>query len=499
VDLTEKIDTDAYDIYKDIEARTNGEIYIGVVGPVRTGKSTFIKRFMELMVIPNMESQPDKERTRDELPQSSAGKTIMTTEPKFIPNEAVKIKVTDDVEIKVRLVDCVGYMVNGATGHIEGDKERMVKTPWHDYVIPFTKAAEMGTKKVISEHSTIGIVVTTDGSFGEIPRDRYMEPEERTINELNALGKPFIVLLNTNRPYSSEAINLAMEMEERYNCRVLPINCEQLKKEDINRILENILYEFPVSSLSFYMPKWLEMVNEENHIKKAVIEYLKSVLPEIRHIKNITVDTFNNLCEYITKIRTEKKELSTGNASFYIDIDDKYYYETLSELTGTEILGEYQLISTIKELSAMKNRLNQISLAVDEVAANGYGVVMPERDEIILEEPEVIKNGNKYGVKIKAKAPSIHMIKADILTEIAPIVGSEEQAEDLIRFIGDNSQTSEDGIWNTNIFGKSIEQIVNDGITTKIEHLTEQTRTKMQDAVQKITNDSKGGVICIIL
>lgn len=495
----EKIDTDAYDIYKDIEARTNGEIYLGVVGPVRTGKSTFIKRFMELMVIPAITNEPDKERTRDELPQSAAGKTIMTTEPKFIPKEAAKIKISDEVEIKVRLVDCVGYMVNGATGHIEGEKERMVKTPWYDYVIPFTKAAELGTKKVINEHSTIGIVITTDGSFGELSRNQYEEPEEKTIMELKEIGKPFIVLLNTNRPYSSEAIKTAMDMEEKYDCRVIPVNCEQLKKEDINRILENILYEFPVSRLSFYIPKWLEMADNDNYIKREIIEYIKNILPHIRHIKDITVDTFSELCNYIKKIRTEQKNLSNGNADFYIDVDEKYYYETLSNLTGTDISGEYELISTIKELSEMKNGLINISMALNDVKNTGYGVVRPERNEIVLEEPEVIKTGNKFGVKIKAKAPSIHMIKADIMTEIAPIVGDEQQAEDLIKFIGENSEGNEDGIWGTNIFGKSIEQIVNDGISMKIERLNEQTRTKMQDTIHKITNDSKGGVICIIL
>ena len=495
----ETFNSEAYDVYKDIEARTGGEIYIGVVGPVRTGKSTFIKRFMELMVIPEIDNEHEKQRTIDELPQSSSGKMIMTTEPKFVPKDAVNIRVSEDTEVKVRLVDCVGFMVDGASGHIEEDKERMVKTPWFDYTVPFSKAAEIGTKKVINEHSTIGIVITTDGSFGEIPRDNYIEAEKRTISELKNIGKPYIVLLNTNRPYSQDAINIAMKMETDYGCRVLPVNCQQLRKEDINRILENILYEFPVSTLSFYMPKWLEMADESNYIKSSVIEYFKKTLTKIKQIKDIGIDTFDDVCEYILKIKTDKKELSTGNASFTVDVEDKYYYETLSELTGLEVNDEYQLIAMIKEMAEMKNKYVGIARAVDEVNDTGYGVIRPETKDIILDEPEVIKNGNKFGVKINAKAPSVHMIKTDILTEIAPIVGSEEQAKDLIEFIKKNSVESEEGIWGTNIFGKSIEEIVGDGIDDKISKLTEQTRVKMQDAIRKITNESKGGVIFIIL
>ncbi len=490
---------DTFGIYKDIKARTDGEIYIGVVGPVRTGKSTFIKRFMETMVLPGMKDMPEKQRTIDELPQSSTGKTIMTTEPKFVPKDAAKINLSEDSSVEVRLVDCVGFMVEGATGHMEEAKERMVKTPWFDDLIPFSDAAELGTRKVINEHSTIGIVITADGSFGEIPRENYIEAEKKTIEELKNIGKPFVVLLNTSRPYSQEVINIAMKMEKEYDCRVLPVNCMQLKRDDINRILENVLYEFPVSRLSFNMPKWLEIVDESNYIKAQIIEYMRKVLPKIKHIKDLGIDTFDDKCEFMSKIKTDKKDLSTGNAEFTIEIDEKYYYEALSELTGTQICDEYELISKIREMADMKERYAKVAQAVDEVNINGYGVVRPETKDILLDEPEVIKNGNKFGVKIKAKAPSVHMIKTDILTEIAPIVGSEEQAKDLIDFIIKNGKESEEGIWGTNIFGKSIEEIVNDGIASKIDNLTQQTRVKMQDAVCKITNESKGGVIFIIL
>ncbi len=499
LEMIENFIEDTFGIYKDINARTGGEIYLGIVGPVRTGKSTFIKRFMETMVLPGMESDHERERTIDELPQSSTGRTIMTTEPKFIPKNAAKINISEDMDVKVRLVDCVGFMVEGATGHIEDNKERMVKTPWYDETLPFSQAAELGTRKVINEHSTIGIVVTTDGSFGEIPRDGYIEAEKKTINELKSIGKPFIVLLNTSKPYNKEVINIAMKMEKDYGCRVLPVNCMQLKKEDINRILENVLYEFPVSRISFYMPKWLEILDESNYIKAGIIEYMKKNLPKIKQIKDLGTDAFREKCDYITKIKTKNKDLSTGNADFEIEVEEKYYYEALSELAGTDIDDEYALIEMIRNLTNMKNKYEKVAMAVEEVNKNGYGVVRPETKDIILDEPEVIKNGNKYGVKINAKAPSVHMIKTDILTEIAPIVGSEEQARDLIEFIIKNGKESEDGIWSTNIFGKSIEEIVNDGISSKIDNLTEQTRVKMQEAVSKITNESKGGVIFLIL
>lgn len=490
---------DNFNLYKDIRARTGGEIYIGVVGPVRTGKSTFIKRFMDLLVIPNIENVHSKERTIDELPQSAAGKTIMTTEPKFIPKEAAKIKLSEDTEVQIRLIDCVGYMVNGATGHIENDQERLVKTPWFDYEIPFTKAAEIGTKKVINDHSTIGIVVTTDGSFGDLERQNYLAAEEKTIHELKGLKKPFIVLLNSDKPYSEDTIALAHDISTKYNTTVLPVNCEQLKQEDIYRIMESVLYEFPITELDFYIPKWIEMLQNDHWLKKEIILAVKTLIKDVEFIKDISSEMFDTNCPYIKQIKIDKKDLSNGSVALVITVDDAYYYEILSDLTGADIAGEYQLIQIIKDLSKLKNEYQKVSEAMQSVKFKGYGVVTPVRGEIKLDKPEVIKNGSKYGVKIKAEAPSIHMIKANILTEIAPIVGSEEQAKDLQAFINASSENSEDGIWNTNIFGKTIEQIVDDGIRTKIAKLSDGTQGKMQNALEKITNEGNGGVIFIII
>ncbi|MDY5577150.1 MAG: stage IV sporulation protein A [Lachnospiraceae bacterium] len=490
---------DQFHLYRDIKDRTDGEIYIGVVGPVRCGKSTFIKRFMETLVIPTMTDENKILRTKDELPQSSDGKTIMTTEPKFIPKEAASIQLDEETNVKVRLIDCVGYMVKGAVGHIEDDKERMVKTPWFDYEIPFTKAAEIGTRKVISDHSTIGIVITGDGSFGEFTREDYALPEEQTIKELKALGKPFVVLLNSSRPYSEECKKQASDLSAKYDVTVMCVNCEQLKKEDIHNILQNILMEFPVSELNFYMPKWIEMLENTHPLKSEILNCIKSRITGLHVMRSITPEAFETDCNYITGIKISNKDMSRGVVNLNVAIDDSHYYSVLSELTGARITNEYELIYTIKELSQMKDDFSKVNNAVDAVKQKGYGVVLPSRDEITLEEPEIIRNGTKFGVKIKAAAPSIHFIKSNIYTEISPIVGSEEQAEDLIKFIKENGKENADGIWETNIFGKTIEQIVNEGIRAKIDKLSDETQSKMQDTLQKITNDSKGGVICIII
>lgn len=490
------------DLYKDIEGRTNGEIYIGVVGPVRTGKSTFIKRFMDLLVIPNMEDVHNRERTKDELPQSAAGKTVMTTEPKFIPKEAAKVMLSENTEVKIRLIDCVGYMVEGATGHMEDDVERMVKTPWFDYEIPFSKAAEIGTKKVINDHSTIGVVVTADGSFGEIPREDYVSAEEKTIYELKNLNKPFVVLLNSLRPNNDETMKLAEEMKKKYNVTVLPVNCNQMKKEDIENILSAVLKEFPISQIIFSMPSYIDMLSNDHYLKDSIIKIAKEVIKMGRYMKDFDDKTVGELCvdnEYIDNLIISEKDLSVGNIKLSFSMDEKYYYQILSEFTGQDIANEYSLIKTIKDLSSKKEDFDKVSNALEQVFAKGYSVVMPSKEEIVIDEPEVIKNGAKYGVKIKAMAPSIHMIKANVQTEIAPIVGDEAQAKDLIEFIKENGKNGMEGIFSTNIFGKTIEQIVTDGIRTKIDKLSDETQTKMQETLQKITNDSRGGVICIII
>ncbi|MBQ2745924.1 MAG: stage IV sporulation protein A [Lachnospiraceae bacterium] len=490
------------DLYKDIENRTGGEIYIGVVGPVRTGKSTFIKKFMDLLVIPNMEDVHNRERTKDELPQSAAGKTIMTTEPKFIPKEAANVILNSNTAVKIRLIDCVGYMVDGATGHIENNEERMVKTPWFEYDIPFSKAAEIGTKKVINDHSTIGVVVTTDGSFGELTREQYEEAEERTIKELKSLNKPFIVLLNTTRPDDEQVLKLSELLMIKYGVTVMPVNCNQLKKDDINRILSAVLMEFPVSEIMFFMPGWVELLNSEHDIKSSIIKFARDVLNKGTYMKAFDEQGLRELIgdnQYISGVNISEKDLSTGVIRIQIEIAENYYYEVISQFTGQNISNEYELIMTIKGLSEKKEEFDKISAALEQVQAKGYGVVMPSKNEIVMDEPEVIKNGTKYGVKIKAEAPSIHLIKANVQTELAPIVGDEPQAKDLMEFIKSNGKDGMEGIWNTNIFGKTIEQIVTDGIRTKIDKLSDETQTKMQETLQKITNDSKGGVICIII
>lgn len=490
---------ETYNVYKDIKARTGGEIYIGVVGPVRTGKSTFIKRFMEQMVLPEMADEHQMNRTRDELPQSAAGKTIMTTEPKFIPKEAAHIQLGDGIQAKVRLIDCVGFMVDGAAGHEENEKERLVKTPWFETEIPFTRAAEIGTRKVINDHSTIGIVITTDGSFGELKRDAYRQAEETAVNELKAIGKPFIILLNSDRPYSEETRRVAAEMQDYYDVTVLPVNCEQLKKEDINTILEQVLKEFPVTEVDFYIPKWLEILPSTHWLKEEVVQMAKNMMGKARHMKDVPSDWSDDTSDAVKSMRVDNMEMSDGSVSVRVDMDDNYYYQTLSDFTGMPITDEYQLMQTLKNLGQMQSEYGKVLNALNQVRMKGYGVVTPERSEIILDEPQLIKHGNKYGVKMRAEAPSINLIKAHIQTEIAPIVGSEQQAEDLIAYMKDNAKRKEDGIWDTNIFGKSIEQIVEDGIQAKVSQMTEECQMKLQDALQKIINDSNGGMICIII
>lgn len=490
--------TGTYDLYNDIRTRCGGEIYIGVVGPVRTGKSTFIKRFMDLMVLPFMNEEYERERAIDEMPQSSGGRTITTTEPKFIPKEAAGITLAGDIAVKVRLIDCVGYMVEGATGHMENEAERLVRTPWSIQDIPFTEAAEIGTKKVINDHSTIGVVVTCDGSFGDIPRENYLEAEERTIQELNRIHKPFIVLVNTIRPYSEEARYLADEIRSRYNVSAIPVNCEQLKREDIHALMENILYEFPLTMVEFYMPKWVEMLPANHPMKMDIVNNIKELMKRLGNIRSVVEGGINLESEYIKKCSADHINMSDGCVRVRLEVDDSYYYEMLSDLIGEDIKSEYHLLSVLRELSKMRREYVKVLHAVDSVRMKGYGVVTPDRGEIRLDRPEIIKHGNKFGVKIKAESPSIHMIKANIETEISPIVGTEEQAQDLIQYIS-TADTSVEGIWETNIFGKTVEQLVNDGINGKISMIGDESQVKLQETMQKIVNDSNGGMVCIII
>lgn len=487
-----------YNLYKDIRDRTGGEIYLGVVGAVRTGKSTFIKRFMELMVLPNLADAHERERLTDELPQAATGKVVMTTEPKFIPKEAAKIRVAEDLEIKVRMIDCVGYMVDGASGHMEDGKERMVKTPWFEEEIPFTKAAELGTQKVIRDHSTIGIVMTTDGSITDIPRESYEPAERRTVEELKKSGKPFLVILNTNKPYSEATKALASQLMEQYQVAVLPLNCDQLHMEDVDRILEEILYEFPVSRLEFYLPKWVNVLKMDHPIKQALFAQAKELLEQVTNVRDFKELVLPKESEYIKEVRKEAMRLSDGVGVFRMEVDEKYYYENISRMSGVTVKDEYELIALVRELSEKKQEYEKVADAMQSVKMRGYGVVTPTLSDINLEEPKLMKHGSKYGVRMKASSPSIHMIRANIETEIAPIVGSEEQAKDLISYIK-AGRSDEGGVWNTNIFGKTVGELMEDGIKNKINRMDDECQLKLQDTMQKVVNDNNGGLVCIIL
>lgn len=489
-----------YNIYKDISERTGGDIYIGVVGPVRTGKSTFIKRFMDLIVMPNIENVYDKERTKDELPQSAQGKTIMTTEPKFIPNEAVKITIDENVDLKVRMIDCVGYLVPSANGYMDGDKPRMVSTPWSEEKIPFSEAAEIGTKKVINEHSTIGIVVTTDGSITDIDRFDYEEAEERVIKELKEINKPFVVLLNSIKPYSNETELLKNELSEKYDVPVVAVNCAQLKAEDITKVLEKLLYEFPVMEIKINIPRWIETLSIEHWLKQSVLKTAKEFMKCVSKLREIKehISVFEK-CDVIKKSYIGNIIPGEGSAGIEISVDDSLFYNVLSETTGMNIDTDYKLISTIKVLAEAKREYDKVKYALEEVRTKGYGVVTPVLEEMQLEQPEVIKHGSKYGVKMKATAPSIHLIRADIETEVAPIVGTESQSKELADYLKEQYESDRSKIWEYNIFGKSLQDLINEGLNTKLYRMPEDAQLKFQETLQKIINEGNGGLICIIL
>ena len=491
---------DYQNLYKDIAVRTKGDIYIGVVGPVRTGKSTFIKRFMDLLVIPNIENAHSKDRARDELPQSAAGRTIMTTEPKFVPNEAVEITLDDIASFKVRMIDCVGYLVPGANGHMDDDAPRMVTTPWSDERMPFAEAAEMGTKKVINDHSTIGIVVTTDGSIAEIAREDYIDAEERVIRELKEINKPFVILLNTQTPFSPETDRLRMELAEKHRAPVMALNCAQLKIEDINALIESVLYEFPVQEIRINYPKWIETLPLTHWLKQSFVNSVKDMVRSVGKLREMRdhVPTLSEN-EYVKKAFLEKIALGEGTANIELGVDETLFYRILSETTGMDIAGEYQLISTIKVLAEAKKEYDKIKFALEEVHSKGYGIVTPATDEMKLEPPTLVKHGSKYGVKLRASAPSLHLIRADIETEVSPLVGTEAQSEELIAYI--NQEMSEDPskIWDLNMFGKSMHEMVRDGLQNKLFRMPETAQMKFQDTLQKIINEGNGGLICIML
>lgn len=485
-------------LYQDLADRTNGEIYLGVVGPVRTGKSTFIKHFMELLVLPGIIDVHNKKRAIDELPQSAQGTTIMTTEPKFVPQEAVTISLGDALECKVRLVDCVGFMVEGAMGHMENGHERMVKTPWFDYDIPFSKAAQMGTEKVIKEHSTIGVIVTTDGSIGDIPRNNYIDSEQKTVEKMKAQGKPFVMILNSTRPEMPETVTMAGELSEKYDTQVIPLNVEKMQKQDIISILEAVLMEFPITEIQFQYPKWVEALSLTNPIKQAMIELSMAVLDETDVIRDLYAKPKPE-SEYIEELKLTDINTSNGTVIMNVTLKEAYYYEILSEILGEQVENEYDFMQVLKEISDKKREYQEVADALTTVKSAGYGCVTPGKSEITLEKPEVIRHGNKYGVKITAKAPSLHLIKANVTTEIAPIVGTKEQAEDLISYMEKDSAENPDNMWNVNIFGKSIDQLVDEGMRGKTTKLTQESQLKLQESMEKIINESNGGLVCIII
>lgn len=489
-----------YDIYKDISERTNGDIYIGVVGPVRTGKSTFIKRFMETLVLPNIKNEHHKERAQDELPQSGDGKIITTTEPKFIPNEAVGVTIGGDFEVKVRMIDCVGYVVPEAEGHTYNNVPRMVKTPWFDEEIPFAQAAEVGTKKVITDHSTIGIVITTDGSFTDISRGSYIEGEQRAVNELKRIGKPFIVVYNTKKPFDAEVIEAANELSREYDVPVVPMDIAQMKTEDIHQLLEKILYEFPLNEIQFMLPKWVETLDNEHWVKKAWIDCVKEHIEGIDNIRQVK-DIIGSLREldFIKNVYLEKIQLGEGVVKIDVNTADDLFYQVLSETTGIEIHGDHELMRLIKELAGIKKEYDKVAYAMNEVKERGYGVVSPIFEEITLEEPEIIKQGNRFGVKLRASAPSYHIIRANIQTEVAPIVGTEKQSEELVNSMLSEFETDPKMLWESNIFGKSLHELVNEGLQNKLYRMPEEAQQKLQEALQKIINEGNGGLICILL
>lgn len=490
----------SYNLYKDISERTGGDIYIGVVGPVRTGKSTFIKRFMDMLVLPNLDDTHEKERVVDELPQSSAGKTIMTTQPKFVPNEAVRIMINDEAEMNVRMVDSVGYMVEGAMGHLENNVPRMVTTPWFDYDIPFEEAAETGTRKVITDHSTIGIVMTTDGSITEIPRLSYIEAEERVIGELNELGKPYIIILNSANPSNEDTISLRQAMEDKYGVPVVLMNIMRLSDSDISSMMENLLYEFPLKEINIDMPGWARALSPDHWLMEEVFSGISGVIDGLEKVRDYqSLIGAMEALEDVTSASVTGIMLGEGSVNMRIEFPDELFYKILGDECGYPIEDDYHLVSIVKDLVKAKKEYDRISNALESVKDTGYGLVPPAIDEMSLEEPEMVRQGSRFGVRLKASAPSLHMIRVDIETEVSPIVGTEKQSEELVKYLLSEFENDPAKIWNTDIFGKSLHELVKEGLSGKLTHMPEDARMKIQETLQRIINEGSGGLICILL
>jgi len=487
-------------IYEDIALRTEGDIYIGVVGPVRTGKSTFIKRFMETLVIPNIENVYRRERARDELPQSGSGRTIMTAEPKFVPEEAVEVDMEGGAAFQVRLIDCVGYMVASAVGHQEGESQRMVTTPWFEEEIPMTEAAEIGTRKVIAEHSTIGIVITTDGTITEIPREDYLQAEERVISELKEINKPFVVVLNSAYPNSDRAKAIQIDIAQKYNVTCITANCLELDKNDIDGILKQVLYEFPVKELDLFLPPWVDALPQEHPIKAGLYSAIREGASALHRIRDVegTIHSIRD-CEVVSGANISSINLGTGLACAVLDLPRSLFYQTISEQSGFRIGDDGDLMALLIQLAEVKSSYDKVADALKEVEETGYGIVVPSVDSLILEEPEIVRQGGRYGVRLKASAPSIHMIRADIETEVSPVVGSEKQSEEMIHYLLQEFEGDTRKIWQSNIFGRSFHELVGEDLNTKVKRMPEEARVKLRETLQRIINEGSGGLICIIL
>jgi len=486
--------------YGDLASRTNGNIYIGVVGPVRTGKSTFIKRFMETLVIPSIDDVYMRERARDELPQSGSGKTIMTAEPKFVPEEAVQIGLEEGVFCSVRLVDCVGYMVPGAAGQTEDGKERMVMTPWFDHELTMTQAAELGTRRVIADHSTIGILVTTDGSVCGIDREAYAEPEARAAAELREIGKPFIILLNSATPKAEQTQALAAELSEMYGAACIAVNALELSVEDISQIVRTVLYEFPVSSINVFLPAWADALDASNSIKSDIFTRALTSAEEVSKVRDVgAMISSMDECECVDKAKISEVSFGTGDVFIDVTIPQELYYDTISTESGFEIRNDGDLVKLLSSLSSIKSEYERVHEALLQVRETGYGIVMPTADELRLEEPEIVRQGGRYGVRLKASAPSIHMIKANIETEVSPALGGEKASEEIINFLLQGFDGDVNRIWESNLFGKSMYDIASEGLVTKITRMSGESQSKLQETLQRIINEGSGGLICIIL
>ncbi len=488
------------DLFSDLVERTGGDIYLGIVGPVRTGKSTFIRKFMELFVIPKIEDPLELERARDELPQGSAGKTIMTTEPKFVPDEAVEIIVNDTINLRVRLVDCVGYTVEGASGYEDEEGPRMVSTPWFDYDIPFEEAAELGTRKVITDHSTIGIVVTTDGSIAEIPRENYVEAEERVIEELKALGKPFVILLNAVEPYSAESAALQEELTRKYDVPVVALNCLELSQADLDLVLEEALYEFPVHDVAVNVPPWVEVLEQTHWLKEKFDQCVNENLAEVNRVRDVH-GMLERLQEYdfVESAVLRQINLGTGEADVLLEALPGMFEQVLAEYCGEEIAGDADIMRIVKDYSLAKREYDKLAEALYQVSETGYGIVPPALEEMVLDEPEIIRQGGRFGVRLRASAPSLHIVRVDVNSEIAPVVGSERQSEELVSYLLEEFEESPEKLWESQIFGKSLHELVQDGITGKLGNMPPNAQEKLQETLEKIINEGSGGLIAIIL